>query len=317
MDCPYCRKPVTGRGIFCLNCERRIDMHPSAGVQQSGKPVAIERPAIITHFAVAYGFVGLLMIPGLIAMRKTVESSLIMLISLVLCFVFLLLSRILFKMSPLSRIILITASAIGLVGFPFGTIFNVVLLIYLFHPGVKALFSGKNAASLTPAERAAVAKLKASWWNPGMVMLFWGLLVVGTGVMVLVMNPGFSLLVDAANQQETAVTMKDLGSRLDRFMSAQRQYPEVSDVANLERQLQIEDAGFKMPLDAWGRPFKYYSTSNSYYYLVSAGRDGKFESKRTYRPGTTKSFDCDIVFRTGVLIRYAKVEKPTAVADAR
>lgn len=47
----------------------------------------------------------------------------------------------------------------GLLGFPIGTIISVIILVYLFKPGVKLIFSGRSAAELTPDESAMVAQV--------------------------------------------------------------------------------------------------------------------------------------------------------------
>ena len=48
---------------------------------------------------------------------------------------------------------------IGLIGFPIGTLISILILVYLFKPGVKALFSDKPASELTAGELTQIAAL--------------------------------------------------------------------------------------------------------------------------------------------------------------
>jgi hypothetical protein len=63
----------------------------------------------------------------------------------------------LWTLKPYGRTIQLVFAWIGLIGFPFGTVISILLLIYLMKPGVKVLFSGKPAADATAEEHAQVA----------------------------------------------------------------------------------------------------------------------------------------------------------------
>jgi hypothetical protein len=55
------------------------------------------------------------------------------------------------------RMLQIVFAAIGLIGFPIGTIIGVVVLVYLNKPGVKLLFSERPPSDFTPAERMQIS----------------------------------------------------------------------------------------------------------------------------------------------------------------
>jgi type IV pilus assembly protein PilA len=66
----------------------------------------------------------------------------------------------LLQMKGWARIAQIVLACLGVLSC--GIVISVPMLIYLFKPGVKVLFSGKTAEELTPQEAADVAQLKAS-----------------------------------------------------------------------------------------------------------------------------------------------------------
>jgi hypothetical protein len=59
-----------------------------------------------------------------------------------------------------ARMLQIVLACLGILSC--GIVISVLMLVYLFKPGVKVLFSGKTAAELTPQDAADVAALKGS-----------------------------------------------------------------------------------------------------------------------------------------------------------
>lgn len=62
-------------------------------------------------------------------------------------------------------------------------------------------------------------------------------------------------------------------------------------------------------LDGWNHPFDFATdavTGATQYAIRSYGRDGQPDSKnqKTYTIGTTKKFDCDIIYASGAFIVY-------------
>lgn len=62
----------------------------------------------------------------------------------------------LWRLKSYGRTLQLVFAWIGLIGFPIGTVISIVLLVYLFKPGTKVLFSGKSASDLTATEVAQV-----------------------------------------------------------------------------------------------------------------------------------------------------------------
>lgn len=63
----------------------------------------------------------------------------------------------LLKLKPHGRTIQLVFAWIGLIGIPVGTIVSILILVYMYKPGIKALFSGKEFSEFTSEELAQVA----------------------------------------------------------------------------------------------------------------------------------------------------------------
>jgi type IV pilus assembly protein PilA len=85
----------------------------------------------------------------------------------------------LLQMKSWARILQIVLACLGLLSC--GFIISILMLVYLFKPGVKVLFSGKTAEELTPQEAADVAQLQTG--SNGVVI---GLIVALIAVPVIV-----------------------------------------------------------------------------------------------------------------------------------
>lgn len=63
----------------------------------------------------------------------------------------------LLKLKPYGRTLQLVFAWIGLLGIPIGTIISILILVYLYKPGIKALFSGKDLSEFSADELAQVA----------------------------------------------------------------------------------------------------------------------------------------------------------------
>ena len=68
----------------------------------------------------------------------------------------------LWNLKSYGRRIQLVYSFIGLLGIPFGTVISALILVYLFKPGVKVLFSETPPSQLSAADIAEVTKLSES-----------------------------------------------------------------------------------------------------------------------------------------------------------
>jgi type IV pilus assembly protein PilA len=65
----------------------------------------------------------------------------------------------LWKLKGYGRTIQLVFAWIGLIGFPIGTVISILILVYLFKPGIKILFSGKPAGEMTGEEFSQAAAM--------------------------------------------------------------------------------------------------------------------------------------------------------------
>jgi type IV pilus assembly protein PilA len=136
----------------------------------AGTPaVEIRRPGVVTLLAVLNMVGGLFLVlagagVGVLAVASRDRSSVAALVLmaglyLVLGLVDLAAGIGLWSLKEWGRQLQIVISAIGLLGFPCGTLISILVLVYLLKPGVKLLFSGRAAEEMTPQESAEVAKV--------------------------------------------------------------------------------------------------------------------------------------------------------------
>jgi type IV pilus assembly protein PilA len=120
----------------------------------------------------------------------------------------------LWKLKPYGRTIQLVLGWIGLLGIPFGTIISIVILWYLFKPGMKLLFSGKSTSQFTADERAQVAAATAGSMGMGIVVgvvvLLFAVFVIG--IIAAIAIPGLLRARMAGNEAAAIGTMRAINS---------------------------------------------------------------------------------------------------------
>lgn len=179
MICPHCGAEVPSGSAFCTRCRKRVVIAagaPSfdplgqsaapAEVYSYSRPLERRRPGGITAIAILEflsGFVLLAMAGfSFFLVAQGEQESRLLIAALGVVYVFLALLKVatgfgLFGLHSWGRILEIGLCVIGLLGIPCGTLLSVVVLLYLFKPGIKLLFSGQEIEALSPAEQAEVA----------------------------------------------------------------------------------------------------------------------------------------------------------------
>ncbi len=111
-------------------------------------------------------------------------------------------------------------------------------------------------------------------------------------------------------QKRTMIDIRSIAATLESYAVDHHSLPDASRVADLGQYLEPTYIR-KLPReDPWGHDFKYSRRINSdgslSYFIASAGRDGVWEESTlsSYQRGATTSFDGDVVFSDGELIRY-------------
>lgn len=177
MNCARCGATVPPNGAFC----------PACGAPVSPTTLVLKRPSIVTLLAVLNFLgagAGLLFAVVVFAFARDASDAFV--IGFLIATLALLQLRCglgLWDLKPYGRTLQLVLAWIGLLGFPVGTLVSILILVYLRKPGVKALFSGKPAAELTPEELAQVAAV--SQWSGAMTAL---VIVVSVVCVIVVMS---------------------------------------------------------------------------------------------------------------------------------
>jgi len=148
---------------------------PRPGARPGGRPLSAaqiyRRPGVISVLAVLHFLAGPFMLLGgvIIAVvsfgNEGPQNALMIGLGGVYA-VFGLVSIVcaigLWNLKGYGRTIQLVLSFIGLLGIPFGTVISALILVYLFKPGVKVLFSETPPSRLSAADVAEVTKLSES-----------------------------------------------------------------------------------------------------------------------------------------------------------
>ena len=116
------------------------------------------------------------------------------------------------------------------------------------------------------------------------------LVVIGfIGILAAIAVPNFITALNRSKQKRTMADMRTMTLSVEEYKAANNHPPE----------------SIKLMKDGWGNNFRYASDGNNYW-IVSGGKDGKFEEAEAwhYQQGGTTNFDCDIVMSNGAFHRY-------------
>lgn len=166
MYCSRCGAELAAGVAFCSKCGTSTTTVPSAAAVGLGTP-SIQRPAIITLLAVlqfiaagVWAICAVAVMGGAFAIASDqVPVALVGFLLAGLAALQFMCGFGLWKLKPYGRTLQLVFAWIGLIGFPVGTIIAILILVYLFKPGIKILFSGRPASELTQEESALVAAL--------------------------------------------------------------------------------------------------------------------------------------------------------------
>ncbi len=221
MFCSKCGAQVVGSGAFCSVC--------GAPMALAVNPAdVVKRPGIITLLAVLH-FIGAAfwVLAGLISFvtvgttsgaeqAGTITAAVIMIgvgLMLLAC------GAGLWQLKPYGRILQLVLAWIGLLGIPIGTVISIFILVYMFKPGIKALFSGKAATDFTPVELAEIGKLTQGSQATVIIVVFIGLFgcVFLVGIIAAIAVPSLLKARMSANEVVAQSTIRN-------FISAEVSY---------------------------------------------------------------------------------------------
>lgn len=290
MTCSGCGAALAPQHAFCPICGTPVGA-------AAGAPFVVSRPGIVTLLATLQFLGGAfwLLVSLFVGAASRAEDSPDALIGAVilggigglqiLCGVGL------WTLKPYGRILQIVFAGIGLLGIPIGTLIAIAILVYLYKPGVKLLFSGRPATEFTQAERAEIAVLARH--TTATVIIVAAVCVVGgvaaLGILAAVAVPGLLRARMAGNEaaaisrlrsigtaEVTYVTTCGNGGYADSFTVLATSDPKTTavvspDIANLamalpggyEYTLSAGAGAADGPLDCHGRPTRtsWYATA--------------------------------------------------------
>ena len=216
MYCTRCGAELGANSAFCNGCgvPTGVGLDPAA---------VVKRPALITLLAVLQFVAAVIFIPlGLLAALTDSNSPdtpaglgvFIGGIWLVLGIVSLACGVGLWKLRPYGRVLQLGLAAIGLLAIPIGTVISGLIIYYLIQPGIRALFSGKPASELSPAELAEIATVTRSSSAVTIVVvllvLIGGVMVVG--IIAAIAVPGLLRARMAGNEASAIGSMRTIVS---------------------------------------------------------------------------------------------------------
>jgi hypothetical protein len=188
----------------------------------------VKRPALITLLA-GFQFLAafLLLLGGAVELndrrlgvgRRTMFDTEVAVLAIVFGTLSLLCGLGLWRLRRYGRRIQIALAVCTLILFPVGTIAGAVVLVYMWTPGIRVLFSGRPPADLTAAERARVATVterpgsRAVWVSVGVLLV--GGAAIGTVYMIA--KPSLVRSRIAANEAAAVASMRTI-------LSAQASY---------------------------------------------------------------------------------------------
>jgi type IV pilus assembly protein PilA len=140
----------------------------------------------------------------------------------------------LWKLKGYGRKIQLVFSWIGLIGFPVGTIISILILVYLYKPGVKILFAGKPSSQFTPEEAAQVAALTQGSIGTMVAVAAIALVAIALiGIIAAIAVPGLLRARMSGNEASSIGFLRAVNNAQDRY--AQKCSGYAPDLPELKR----------------------------------------------------------------------------------
>jgi hypothetical protein len=150
---------------------------------------SMRRPAVVTFLAILYFLVGLLTAASAIYAANVGRKTEVLMLSgvglgmAIVAILYAVMTFGMISMRSWARILQIILCFLMLPAIPFGTILGIVLLIYFFKPGLRALFSGRPPEQFTPEELASLQQVQASS-GAGIILTICAIVVLNAASMV-------------------------------------------------------------------------------------------------------------------------------------
>lgn len=243
------------RPIFA--CNRHPDAHillpllpPPRQGEHTPHPTSNQsfaRPGAITLLAVLQFIGGPVLIASAVAVgvaaalpgAGNVAATVSVAIALLVCGVLELVCGIgLWQLKRYGRTIQLALSWVGLLGFPAGTFISIVILVYLYRPGVKLLFSERSAGQFTAEEAAQIAAVSRGSLGSVIAVAGIGIIVVAvTGIAAALAIPGLLRASMSGNEAAAIGALRTINLAQSRY--AERCMGYAPDLEALRRTGQL------------------------------------------------------------------------------
>jgi type II secretory pathway pseudopilin PulG len=328
MFCSSCGTQCPEGSFFCPKCGTPIRKSPppfpsSMQVTQDlmKRPTTISVLAILHFLAAGLYLLGAIGFTFALSTFKESEPKAPFMILAAFCAVFMVIHTFtgigLWKLRPFGRILQIILAILALTAIPIGTIVGIFVLIYMFKPEIKTLFSGKAVNELQPNEITQLSKLQKSGSAAGVVVALVAIFFIGIaliGIIAAIAIPNLLSAIQRSKQKRTMADMRSIAVACEAYGTDNKAYPNVSSFEELIPKLEPKYLKTVPRLDAWQNGFKYRAWNNEedesegpgpyHYIIISHGKDGRQDSEDYTKETVTSNFNNDIVFSDGIFLVY-------------
>ncbi|HJQ96778.1 MAG TPA: type II secretion system protein GspG [Candidatus Polarisedimenticolaceae bacterium] len=302
MHCTQCGAAVPDGARFCATCGANTIATTPAVVRT--RPVAVTLLAVLKIFtSLGWLLIALLFTFAWGGPAKEPAFGVIGAVFLAISLLAALCAYGLWTLKPWGRFLQIAFSCLGLiVGFPIGTVISILILIYMFQPGVRLLFSGRPIESLSAAEAHQLLALSKSGMATAVVVAAVGafLFVPLAGIMAAIAIPNLLNAIDRGKQKRTMIDIRSIGTAMEAYRLDRNAYPVAETIGDLSAALSPVYVKAMPTTDGWQHPLQVQVT-DEHYLIYSFGKDGTGTS---CEDGETTAFVDQICFVDGDFVRY-------------
>jgi type IV pilus assembly protein PilA len=229
MFCVRCGSEMPSNAAFCAKCGASA-AGPAPAAAPAVASASMQRPGIVTLLAVlqflgagAWALWTLFMLAGSFAgASESVPIGLVAAVFAGLGLAQFFCGYGLWNLKPYGRTLQLVFAWLGVLAFPIGTVIAILILVYLFKPGIKILFSERQAHEWTPEEAAQVSALaqRSSLITVIVVAAVVVGLVVVTGVAAALVVPGLLRARMSGNEASAIASLRAVNSAQAAFASS-------------------------------------------------------------------------------------------------
>ena len=336
MFCPNCGTPTPEGSSFCPKCgvslgtsaRKSPPPFPTSMQYASAQPAEelMKRPNVVSILAILhYLGAGLYLMAAMgfsfaSTWLKDSEPKAPFMIIAGFCLVFMIIHAFtgfgLWRLRPFGRTLQIILAILALISIPIGTIIGIFVLIYMYKPEVKTLFSGRSIHELQPNEINQLSKLQTSGSGAGVAIALVAIFFIAIafiGIIAAIAIPNLLNAIQRGKQKRTMADIRAIATACEAYGVDNNAYPNVSKFEELIPKLQPKYIKAVPRRDGWENQFRYRAwneegeseTEGPYHYIIiSHGKDGKEDAEEYTKETSTSNFNNDIVFSDGIFLVY-------------